>query len=414
MFALLALLACTSTHEEAPSVAAPPEPPPVASEAPADSAPVSANSLAAAQTELGLRLLAELSQDDRGNLALSPASLGHALTMTWAGARGSTAAQLGELLGLPADSAGVHEAARLLREATQLEAEGATVLAASRLWADGSLPIEAPYLALTESAYGAPLASVDFLGAPDAARGEINAWVGEHTQGHVQGLLPEGSVTDQTRLVLTDAVWFKGSWTEPFDPKATQDAPFTLASGEAVQVPTMRRTGRVAHAHLSGVSVVRLPYGDGQLSMSLILPDDPATLAGLEGKLDAAAIEALLGSARPREVALSLPRVSLRSASSLSASLSALGASEAFSDSADFSGITGDAGLKLSAVLQEVTLELDEQGTEASAATGVVAGVKSAPLEPIALSFDRPFLFLIRDRQTGAVLFLGRVADPRG
>lgn len=410
MLALLALLACASTPPE-PTL----EPPPAAEvEAPPAGPALTAADLARAQVDLGLDLLAQLSVEDRGNLALSPASLGHALTMTWAGARGDTAAQLARLLGLRGPDAEVDAAAAALRGGLSRSGDAVTLQAASRLFAQRGGPLEDAFVARSGGPYGAPLSSVDFLADAEAARGEINRWISEQTLGHVPELLPAGSVDAQSRLVLADAIFFLGQWATPFDPALTEPGAFTLAGGEAIEVPMMHRAGRMEHARISGVDVLRLPYADGALSMTILLPEDPAALASLEPKLDADTLTALTGAARARQVDLRLPRFSLRSASSLAGALASLGAADAFSARADFSGITGDTSLYLTAAVHEVQVQVDEAGTVAAGATGVVAGVKSAPEAPTTLTLDRPFLFFISDRDSGQLLFLGRVADPRG
>ncbi|MCA9546307.1 MAG: serpin family protein, partial [Myxococcales bacterium] len=237
----------------------------------------------------------------------------------------------------------------------------------------------------------------------------INAWVEDATNDRIQDLLPEGSIGSDTRLVLTNAIYFKASWQQPFAEGATADAAFTLGSGEAVQVPTMHVSeGFLAHAG-ADYQAVRLPYFGDRLSMILVTAAD---LPAFEATLDADRFAAIRGGLAPAMLELSVPKFSFTTTLPLTQVLAAMGMDIAFTGEADFSGMNGDGGLMITDVLHKAFVGIDEEGTEAAAATAVVVGETSVPVfEPMA--FDRPFLFFIVDEPTDSVLFLGRMADPR-
>ena len=213
--------------------------------------------------------------------------------------------------------------------------------------------------------------------------------------------------------MLCNAIYFKGEWAAKFDAKATEQAPFDVGAGKSVSVPMMNRRGSVRVAHLDEVALLELPYKGEALSMVILLPEATNGLAGLEAKLDAARVQqwlAALDQARPRPVRVALPRFKTTASYNLSKTLYAMGMAEAFGTSADFSGMTGKPDLRISDVVHKAFVEVNEEGTEAAAATGVEMSLRSARPEEFRL--DRPFVFVVRDNQTGSLLFLGRITDP--
>jgi serpin B len=356
-----------------------------------------------------------------GNLFFSPHSISVALAMTFGGARGETATQMVAALELKLGAAELHRAfnaldQELARRAQPLPA-GSTgdppkLSITNALWSKRDYRFLPAYLDLLALNYGAGMFSLDFEGDTEASRRTINRWVEDQTAGRISDLLKPGAVSPTTVLVLTNAVYFKGSWGKVFDLQATADAPFSLAPGNAVAVPTMRTQGSFGHAVTADYEAVQLPYVGGKLAMLLIAPL-PARAAGFEAGLTAATLDTLVAALAPKEVRLFLPKFRFSADFKLRPTLAALGMPLAFGSQADFSGMNGTGGLAISDVVHQAFVAVDEKGTEAAAATAVVVGPPSGPPPAIDVRFDRPFLFLIRDLPTGAVLFVGRLADPR-
>jgi len=349
-----------------------------------------------------------------GNLIFSPYSVSVALTMTYAGARGRTAAEMADVLhvGLPDDR--LHGAWNALDLALESRGRGGAgedggpfrLRVANSIWGQLGFDFQRPFLDTLAENYGAGLRGVDFAAAPEDARRSINAWVEDETEDRIPELLPAGVVTPDTRLVLTNAVYFNAAWKEPFDSDATRDAPFHLQDGTTASVPTMHGMTLHPHAEGAGYQAVKLPYDGEELSMVVIVPDD---LAAFEAALTADALDAILRSFSGG-VQVTLPKLDFDTDLPLGSTLQEMGMADAFSSAADFTGIAGGGGLAITDVVHKGFITVTERGTEAGAATGVVVGITSVPPT---LAVDRPFLFVIRDEATGAVLFLGRVVDPR-
>jgi serpin B len=372
----------------------------------------------------GLELGAKQAQANKlttTNNVYSPLSAAIALAMTYNGARGDTATEMGKLLAgdLASDTfhSGVNRlsrelASRALRDKDASEPKRIELDFADALYVDTSLEVEQPFLNDLSKHYDAGVHRVDFLHAFEPARVQINDWVAAKTHDQIQNLLPEDAVSEQTRFVLVNALYFYGSWSSPFSAEATSDADFQTLAGDTVSVPTMYDETTMSYAAGSGFSVVDLPYVGGHLSMAVVLPDEgqfETVRAGMTGEW----LDTTLGSLSDVRVALALPKFKLVSDSvSLSAPLQAMGMETAFTDNADFSGITGSERLSISDVLQKAFVAVDEAGTEAAAATAAIGGVGSArPTEIVRFSVDRPFLFVIHDN-SGAVLFTGHVVNP--
>ncbi|HEX3125855.1 MAG TPA: serpin family protein, partial [Thermoanaerobaculia bacterium] len=269
--------------------------------------------------------------------------------------------------------------------------------------------------------FDAPVELLDFMGAPEPSRVRINQWVEDRTERRIQDLIPAGVIDPDTRLVLVNAIYFLGTWMEPFEERATHPAPFHVAPSETKNVPTMHRTNTFPIAQAKGVTALELPYKGSRLSMLLLVPNQVDGLAALESTLDAQRLDAITGTMRYESVALALPKFEVCPAESISlrTDLKTLGMPTAFdSNHADFTGIANPPDpadrLFISEVFHKGFVRVDEKGTEAAAATAVVMMFRAggAPKEPLQIKVDRPFLFLIRDRKSGLVLFLGRVSDP--
>ncbi|QDV35694.1 Serpin (serine protease inhibitor) [Tautonia plasticadhaerens] len=368
-------------------------------------------------TRFALDLYARLGSDRDDNLFFSPGSLSTALAMTYAGAGGQTAGQMAEVLHFRLPPEKLHPAFAALQATWDADAEGAgfRLSVANRLWGQRDFDFRDRFLARTREHYGAELARVDFARQAEPARQQINAWVEEQTDGKIADLIPPGVLDAMTRLVLTNAVYFKGDWADPFRKEATQDAPFHVSAGRQVEVPLMHRQGDYRYWAGDGLKALELPYGEGDLAMVVLLTDDIEGLPGLEGRLTADDLSRWLSGLREREVRVSLPRFTLASQFQLAEVLGAMGMPRAFMPGeADFSGMSSEEELYLSAVVHKAFVDVNEEGTEAAAATGVAVGATSfrVPEEPAVFRADHPFLFLIRDNRTGSLLFLGRLANP--
>ena len=359
-----------------------------------------------------------------GNQIVSPASIAIALDMTYGGARGETAAEMARVLHAPADPAALHLAAgNVLSTWNDPARDTYTLAVANRLFGERTFTFEPTFLALTRDRYRAPLEPLDFASAPEPARAHINGWVARETRDRIQDLLPAGVIRADTRLVLTNAVYFLARWRTPFERHATRDAAFFAGGTRRVEVPTMHRAEHFAHAEIEGAQVLELPYRGDELAMTIVLPRERDGLAAIEAGLDAARLASFTSSLdASRRVAVALPkfRIAPEPSMRLSDTLKQLGMRLAFdAEAADFTGIADppdpDDRLSISEVFHKAFVQVDEDGTEAAAATAVVMmrGGAAAPSEPpIPFTADHPFLFFIRDLRSGAILFLGRVVDP--
>jgi len=281
-------------------------------------------------------------------------------------------------------------------------------------------PSEQPYLDKTKAAYGAPLEPVDFVHAAEAGRTHINKWVADQTNQRITNLLPPPAITEQTRMVLVNALYFLADWAQPFEPRLTNPAPFLKAAGSKADVPTMHTMSTFRFAKTDGVSVLELPYQGGDVAMLLVLPDQVDGVTGLENSLEAAKLTAWQAALQSQQVAVALPRFTIDPPDpvELSATLKALGMQSAFdSNRADFTAMAAPRNpedrLFISAVFHKAFVKVDEKGTEAAAASAVVMAPAGAPPRPaVEFKADHPFLFFIVDKPSGLILFAGRVADP--
>lgn len=356
----------------------------------------------------------------KGNVFVSPASVHAAIAMAYAGARGVTASEIASALHFDLPDAKLHPAYQtMLAELTKVDPHGPELRVADRLFGQDGLAFDPGFLALTRDRYGAPLAPVDFRLHGDDARKTINAWVEGQTNAKIKDLVPEGALTDDTRLVLANAIYFKGAWATPFDKSSTHDAPFTLADGSTPKVSTMHTEERLSYFDQGDAQLVELPFSSGDpartFTMTIIVPKGANTLDAIEAKYDK--LPTWLGSMSSKMVELSLPKFHVRSTFELTDALASLGMKSAFLKGvADFSGITKADHLFVSHVLHQAFVDVDENGAEAAAATAVMmdGDMAHVPTAPIAVHADRAFGVVIRDRRSGMILFTGRIADPRG
>jgi serpin B len=351
-----------------------------------------------------------------GNLFFSPESISTAFAMAFAGARGSTASEMAATFhfALPPDR--LHPAMAELLSGLNSEHPGYQLRVANALWAEKDFRFLDDFLKLTTSDYGAGFNRVDFEAAPEAVRGTINQWVEQKTEEKIKDLLPAGSINATTRLVLTNAIYFKGDWQSPFKKATTVEEDFHLSAARTVKTSLMHLTARFNYFNGGTFQALDIPYKSGELSMVVLLPNDVEGLAALEKLLTADALKQWLGQLRGgSRVNLTLPKFKMTESFQLSKTLSELGMGEAFQkNAADFSAMTGKRDLWISAAIHKAYIDVDEEGTEAAAATGIEmrSSAVARVQPPIVFRADHPFLFLIRDNKSGGVLFMGRVADP--
>ena len=293
-----------------------------------------------------------------------------------------------------------------------------TLCAANALWAGKTYPLLPSYTSTAGTWYAAHVTNLDFIGAPDTSRQTINTWVSDRTNNKIPDLLPPGSITSLTRLGITNAVYFKGTWVKQFDPGNTVNADFHVSPSQVSPVKMMQRTDEDAHyryAEAPDLQMLSMPYTHGigsGISMVVLLPRN-SSLDSAEAALDPANLSALEQSATTRHVLVFFPKFVTHTDYSLAGSLAAMGMPDAFSPDADFSGLDGTKRLNVSAVIHSAYVNVDEEGTEAAAATHVSFGAgAAAPEESVTFRADHPFIFLIQDNDTGTILFIGRITDP--
>ncbi|MGD0518998.1 MAG: serpin family protein [Thermoguttaceae bacterium] len=365
---------------------------------------------------LAFDLYAKLRTENEGNLFLSPYSISTALAMTYAGAKGKTAAEMAEVLRFTVPQEQLHPAFAALAAKLHgdVKKEGYQLRIANRLWGQVGYHFLPKFLQATRDYYGAELAQVDFAQDTEAARHTINTWVAENTEEKIKDLIAKGVLNPLTRLVLTNAIYFKGDWQSKFEAKATKDAPFLLTPQEKVNVPMMHQMGMFHYGVVDEVQVLELPYVGKDLSMFVLLPKEVDGLADLEKNLSAKNLSIWISGLREQEVTVLLPRFKMISGFRLEQVLGSMGMPQAFSGEADFAGMTGKRELSISAVIHKAFIDVNEEGTEAAAATAVVMARPSPPKQNPTFRADHPFLFLIRDNRSGSILFLGRMANPKG
>jgi serpin B len=383
----------------------------------ASAAPADAAAAGTAITAFGLDLYRAMA-NGQTNVVLSPSSIALALAMARAGARGQTAAEMDAVMrAVAADgNAGWLNALdqALAARSGTFEDQGGNPLSvtlriANAPFAQRGMPLEPAYLEALASRFGAGLRLVDYVSATEATRNLINGWVDGQTEHRIPELLVPGILTPDTRLTLVNAIYLKAPWLKPFPADATKPGAFTRADGSTVEVPMMATSAAMRYAAGSGWKAVEIPYIGGSLAMTVIIPDDLATF---ERALTADQLASITAGLAETQVSLTFPKFSIETKAELADVLAALGMPSAFDERADFSGITSAEKLVISNVIHQANIDVDEKGTVAAAATAVVMERTSAPAEPVTLRVDRPFLFALRDVPTGAILFLGRVADP--
>jgi serpin B len=358
-------------------------------------------------------------KDTDSNLFYSPYSISLALAMAYAGARGETEQQMADTLHFALPQNQLHPAFNSLDIELAHRGEGAKgkdgkgfrLNIVNAIWGQKGFKFLTEFLDILSENYGAGLRPLDFATAPEESRIKINKWVSDQTEDRIQDLIPPGTINPLTRLVLTNAIYFNAAWQYPFEKNATANEDFNLLDGGKVTTPMMKQTKMLGYGEGTGYQAVELPYDGRKLSMIILVPQ-AGQLKTFEGYLDAKRFDVIVKDLKPRQVVLTMPRFEFKSGYILNDPLTKMGMPIAFSG-ADFSGMTGNRGLSISNVIHKTFISVDEAGTEAAAATAIIMPVAMPPPgAPIEVTIDRPFIFLIRDIETGAILFVGRILNP--
>ena len=383
-----------------------------------DDIDVDVSSIVEASNQFACDLYQQLKSEE-ANLFFSPSSISTALAMTYAGAKGETAAEMATVLHFRMPESELHQAMRGLQSAwtTNDDSTGIQLNLANRLWGQQSYQFRPEFLEVTRQQYLAELARLDFS-RPESASQTINNWVSDQTEGKITDLISADVLSEDTKLVLTNAVYFHGAWSHPFKKDLTEDDDFYVTSTDKITVPMMHRQDEFRYGAVDGLQILELPYGDGSLSMVLFLPDEIDGLDDLEGRMTFENIQRWQESAQQEEeVKVYLPKFNTTSQFQMADTLKEMGMPAAFNaQAADFSRMTGGRDLYISEVIHKAFVDVNEEGTEAAAATGVVMAPTSIPIEeptePPVFRADHPFIFLIRDNRNGAIMFLGRITNP--
>jgi serpin B len=390
-----------------------PTPPPQANDA--SSTQQGIQEVANANNKFALEFYSQLGKSETGNMFYSPYSISSALAMTYEGAKGQTATEISSVFHFPESSilgpnfAAIYNGINNENNAYELRTGNA-------LWVQQNYPLLQEYTTRVESFYGGKAANLDFINEAEKSRQTINAFIEEQTNDKIKDLIPAGILGPLTRLVLTNAIYFKGTWEWEFDKSDTREQDFKITPDNIVKVPTMYMNpekARFNYADTEELQILELPYKGGNISMLIILPKE--NLDSIQSSLTAEKISEWKTKMQETKLdAIYLPKFEFDTKYSLRAVLSAMGMPTAFDDeNADFSGMTSAEKLFISAVIHQAYVKVDEKGTEAAAATAVFMGATSmGPRDLIIFRADHPFIFIIQEKQTGNILFLGKVVDP--
>ena len=377
--------------------------------------------LAAGNRAFALDLYHRLEARD-GNLFYSPYSISAAVAMTYAGAEGKTAEEMANVFHFLMEDERLHPAFNALdlyleslaeQEIPEDMGEAFQLNIANAIWGQKDFHFESDFLDTLAANYGAGLRLLDYVLEPEKSRIKINDWVSDQTKERIRDLIPQGAINSDTRLVLSNAIYFKATWLESFAESLTEDGVFYGLSGEEIITPMMSlgSDASLPYYQGDGFQAVELPYLGGQVSMLVLMPAQ-GQFFSFEESLNVEMLDQIIGNLAYQPIYLNFPKFEFETEISLANILAEMGMPSAFSDTADFSGMTGTRDLFISDVFHKAFVSVDEEGTEAAAATAVLMALTSAPANPIRLVVDHPFLFLIRDTQTNSILFMGRVVEP--
>ncbi|MHC1623883.1 MAG: serpin family protein [Candidatus Methanospirareceae archaeon] len=381
-------------------------------------APVDISSLTDGNGVFAFNLYKLVSQEE-GNLFYSPCSISAALAMTYAGASEDTEKQMADTLQFYLSQNKLHTAFNSLDQELASRGEGAKgkdgegfrLNIVNAIWGQKDYAFLVSFLDTLAEDYGAGIRILDFVNETEQSRITINDWVSDETEGRIKDLIPQGAISAMTRLVLTNAIYFNAAWQYPFEEDATSPGVFYLLDGDEVTVPMMEQQESFSYTEGDIYQVVELPYDGRELSMVILLPNS-GQFEIFEEAIEYQHVKDIMENLERREVRLTMPKFEFDSSFGLKETLADMGMPISFSADADFSGMTGNKDLFISDVIHKAFVSVDEAGTEAAAATAVIMELTAMPEEPIEVTLDRPFIFLIRDIETGAILFIGRVMNP--
>lgn len=366
-----------------------------------------------ANNQFALELYSKFNEDEDGNIFFSPYSISTALAMTYEGARGETAREMQNVFHFPEEADIRRPAyAKVYNDLNKRDKEY-KLHTANALWAEQTYHFLPEYMSNVEQYYGGKVTNLDFIGASEESRQIINKWIEDMTNHKIKDIIPAGAINPLTRLVLTNAIYFKGTWVKEFEKKETHDAPFRVSSDKTVTVDMMVRDDKEAKFNYyenEDLQVLEMLYKGEELSMLVLLPKDE-DLKKLEESLTAEKIEEYRNGLYERKIDVYLPKFTFETKYFMAKDLSEMGIPTAFKQGeADFSGMDGTKNLFISSVIHQAFVEVNEEGTEAAAATGVIMAMSAGPMNDFRA--NHPFIFIIQERETGNILFMGRVVDP--
>jgi serpin B len=362
--------------------------------------------------QFALNIYGQFAEKNDGNIFFSPLSLTMALGMSYAGAEGETKEQIAGVFNFPIDDKNLHKELGSIQ--THLESKaskGVEISIANQLWADKIFKFKCSYLRGVKKAYGAPVKRVAFRTKPEECRLKINNWVEKNTNSRIKDLLPGGSISDLTALVLTNAIYFKGQWDNKFKEENTRDGNFFVSKGKSVPARMMNAQAKYNLYQGKSIQMLELPYAGKDFSMLVVLPNEGILLKEVERDFTLENLNYYVGLLTESDVKISFPKFTFDSEFELKPILSKMGMPIAFSNAADLSRMSGNQELKIDEIYHKAFIEVTEEGTEAAAATAVVI-VRKSVIIPVEFNANRPFMFIIRENSTGNILFMGRVTNP--
>ena len=371
------------------------------------------NSVVNANNQFALEFYSNIKNKENGNIFFSPYSISTALAMTYEGANGQTADEIQSVFHFPEDSSVRRPAFAAVYNLLNKSSSKYKLNTANALWVQKDYQLLNDYTNVIEKYYGGKATNVDFVGATEQSRQTINNWVESKTNNKIKDLFPPNSLNQYTRLVLTNAIYFKGTWAKQFDPKNTKQEDFRLSNGQTTMVSMMRLTGEDAkfnYAETNELQILEMPYDGNELSMIILLPKND-DLKSLEDLLTVEKLNEWKNQLQKKRVNVFIPKFTFTTKYSLNENLKELGMPLAFTEVADFSGLDGTKSLFIQAIVHQAFVEVNEEGTEAAAATGISVGTTSVP-QIETFHADHPFIFIINEKETGNILFFGKVSNP--
>ena len=376
--------------------------------------PAGINSVVSANNQFALDLYSQL-EKSADNIFFSPYSISTALAMTYEGARGKTADEMQSVFHFPTDGNLRKSSFAAIQNQINKSDSKYKLSIANALWAQNDYKFLSEYTNVLQQYYAGKATNVDFKNSTEESRQTINKWVEDKTNNKIKDLFPQGSLNSMTRLVLTNAIYFKGTWIKQFEKKQTRDGDFRVSTTNTVKVPMMQRTDKDAkfnYVETDNLQVLEMPYEGDKLSMIILLPKNDS-LSSLESSLSLEKINDWRSKLREQRVDVFMPKFTFDTKYFMNETLAKMGMPTAFTYDADLSGMDGTQNLFIQKVIHQAFVDVNEEGTEAAAATGVSVGFKSAmPQQSIIFRADHPFIFVIQDKENGNILFFGRVSNP--